>query len=288
MSKKIKTAVKAMGIVLIFIGAFVSLTLRKDLGDTQSMVQEETIVQEEAVLQEQAGTEDATSSEKAQESIEVMAQDPKLETEEVEKTEESALELELHSEIDSINKEEIILVNWEHPLPKEYEVELKWLVSGREQVAAEIYDDLYEMLSDGTDMGLQFVVASGYRSVSEQQEIWDDTIRMWRNRGLSEEEAAKETSKTLAYPGESEHATGLAVDIVSLDYQNLDDGQHDTKESTWLRENCYKYGFILRYPKEKEKITGITYESWHFRYVGKEAAKKIMRREITLEEYLNH
>ena len=103
---------------------------------------------------------------------------------------------------------------------------------------------------------------------------------MWFHRDI------EEASKTLAYPGASEHATGLAVDIVSLDYQNLDDGQHYTAESTWLRENCHKYGFILRYPKGKEDITGISYESWHYRYVGKVVAKCIMENGITLEEYL--
>ena len=186
-----------------------------------------------------------------------------------------------------IEPNDILLVNKNHKLDKDYEVELKWLASGREQVAIEIYNDLVAMLSDGTKEGLNFVVSSGYRNPSYQQEIWDDTIKMWQQEGLSKEEAVIETSKTLAYPGESEHATGLAVDIVSLDYQDLDDNQHYTKESTWLRENCYKYGFILRYPQGKEEVTGISYESWHFRYVGKVVAKCIMETGITLEEYLD-
>ncbi len=87
-------------------------------------------------------------------------------------------------------------------------------------------------------------------------------------------------------PGYSEHATGLSLDITSEDYQNLDEKQADTAESKWLAENCYKYGFILRYPPEKADITGIIYEPWHYRYVGKEAAKEIKEKGITLEEYL--
>ena len=96
---------------------------------------------------------------------------------------------------------------------------------------------------------------------------------------------ARFTQETMP-PGYSEHETGLAVDIVSFGYQVLDGKQENTNENKWLRENCSKYGFILRYPKEKEEITGISYEPWHFRFVGKEAAEEITRQGITLEEYL--
>ncbi len=185
-----------------------------------------------------------------------------------------------------IGTEDILLVNKDHPLKEDYEVELRWLNSGREQVAACMYDELVQMLSEGSEEGREFVVSSGYRSPSYQQRLWDQTIRDWIRSGMSEEEAIRETSKTLAYPGESEHATGLAVDIVALDYQDLDNQQQYTSESIWLRENCHKYGFILRYPKGKEKITGIQYESWHFRYVGREIATCIMENGITLEEFI--
>lgn len=185
-----------------------------------------------------------------------------------------------------IGTEDILLVNKDHPLKDDYKVELRWLSSGREQVAACMYDELVQMLSDGSTDGRDFVVSSGYRSPTYQQRLWDETIRDWIRLGMSEEEAIKETSKSLAYPGESEHATGLAVDIVALDYQDLDSQQQYTRESIWLRENCHKYGFILRYPEGKEDITGIEYESWHFRYVGKEIATCIMENGITLEEFM--
>ena len=80
--------------------------------------------------------------------------------------------------------------------------------------------------------------------------------------------------------------TGLAFDIVALDYQMLDQKQETTEENQWLREHCAEYGFILRYPKDKEDITGIDYESWHFRYVGVEIAEYIMENGISLEEFL--
>ncbi|MFR3322369.1 MAG: M15 family metallopeptidase [Lachnospiraceae bacterium] len=81
----------------------------------------------------------------------------------------------------------------------------------------------------------------------------------------------------------AKHSTGLAVDLVALDYQILDGGQEQTPENQWLQENCGRYGFILRYPEGKEAVTDIHYESWHFRYVGVEAAQKIMSRGSTLE-----
>ena len=91
----------------------------------------------------------------------------------------------------------------------------------------------------------------------------------------------------MAVPGTSEHATGLAVDIISGQYTGLDDKQGDTAEQEWLMAHCQEYGFILRYPEEKEHITGVIYEPWHYRYVGKQAAEEIHDQNVCLEEYLD-
>ena len=178
----------------------------------------------------------------------------------------------------------LILVNKANPLPDDYEVDLHWLSNGTCAVASLIYEPLSEMLTDGSSEGLQFVVASGYRDVETQQQLLDEDIEAdMQNEGMSWQEAYdKETMET----GYSEHSTGLAVDLVALDYQILDGGQEQTPENQWLQENCSRYGFILRYPEGKEAVTDIHYESWHFRYVGVEAAQKIMSRGSTLEEYL--
>ena len=178
----------------------------------------------------------------------------------------------------------LILVNKANPLPDDYEVDLHWLSNGTCAVASLIYEPLSEMLTDGSSEGLQFVVASGYRDVETQQQLLDEDIEAdMQNEGMSWQEAYdKETMP----PGYSEHSTGLAVDLVALDYQILDGGQEQTPENQWLQENCSRYGFILRYPEGKEAVTDIHYESWHFRYVGVEAAQKIMSRGSTLEEYL--
>ena len=181
----------------------------------------------------------------------------------------------------------LLLVNKANPLPDDYEVDLHWLSNGTCAVSSLIYEPLSEMLTDGSSEGLQFVVASGYRDVETQQQLLDEDIAAdMQNEGMSWQEAYdKETMETMP-PGYSEHSTGLAVDIVALDYQILDGGQEQTPENQWLQENCSRYGFILRYPEGKEAVTDIHYESWHFRYVGVEAAQEIMSRGSTLEEYL--
>lgn len=180
----------------------------------------------------------------------------------------------------------LILVNKEHPLPEHYTVELHQLKNGASSVAACMYDALAAMLSDGTDAGGSFVVASAYRDAAYQQQLLEEDVAASMAAGLSWEEAYEKETKETMPPGCSEHATGLAVDLVALDYQILDEQQAATMENCWLLEHCSEYGFILRYPKGKEEITGIDYEPWHFRYVGETAAKEIMDRGITLEEYL--
>ena len=96
-----------------------------------------------------------------------------------------------------------------------------------------------------------------------------------------------EAAKTVALPGTSEHQLGLAVDIVDRSNQNLDRTQETTAVQQWLMAHSWEYGFILRYPDEKSETTGIIYEPWHYRYVGKEAAEEIYRQGVCLEEYLD-
>jgi len=119
-----------------------------------------------------------------------------------------------------------------------------------------------------------------------QQQIFNQEVSKYMGQNYSQEEAKKKAAQWIAIPGTSEHQTGLALDIVSSSYQLLNKEQENTPEQKWLIENSYKYGFILRYPSDKTNITGIEYEPWHYRYVGKETAKEITERGICLEEYL--
>ena len=128
---------------------------------------------------------------------------------------------------------------------------------------------------DAKQLGYRIVAVSAYRDYDYQNELFNYYVK---EKGL---DYALECS---AKPGHSEHQTGLAVDIEgeNKDYDNF----LDTKEFTWMKNNSYKYGFILRYPKGKEHITGFKFEPWHYRYVGIKIAKEIYEKNITLEEYL--
>lgn len=179
----------------------------------------------------------------------------------------------------------LTLVNRENPLLDSYFPKLEKLQNGLEFDARAI-DQLNLMLSDARAQGLSPVVCSAYRSIEYQQKLYENQVNKEISKGLNRQEAEIEASKTIAYPGTSEHNLGLAVDIVSIDYQILDEKQAETEEIKWLIEHCKEYGFILRYPKDKINITGVIYEPWHFRYVGIEAAKEIMENSLCLEEYL--
>ncbi len=179
----------------------------------------------------------------------------------------------------------IILINKEHALPERYEVELVTLPDKVNRADRKAYGPLMEMIREGQKQGLQFEICSSYRSVERQIELFEEDVEELMREGYSHEEAYKEVARETMPPGCSEHSTGLAFDIVALNYQLLDQWQENTPENIWLQENCARFGFILRYPKGKEDITRISYESWHFRYIGVEAAVYITERGITLEEY---
>ena len=142
------------------------------------------------------------------------------------------------------------------------------------------------MFEDAAAAGMSMYIVSAYRSYDSQRQVFNDTMSSWIAQGYTPMDAYDETKKSVAVPGISEHATGLALDITSSTYTGLDDAQAQTAESQWLAANTWKYGFILRYPTDKADVTGIIFEPWHYRYVGKEAAKEITERGITLEEYL--
>lgn len=179
----------------------------------------------------------------------------------------------------------LILVNYNNPMKEDYEPELKELEPGY-SVDVRIADAAKEMLADAKADGMRIDICSAYRSVNRQKQLFEESVEERLGWGLDYWEAFEDTRRSVAEPGTSEHALGLALDLTSNEYTELDEGQEHTKEAKWLAENCHKYGFILRYPPEKTDITGIIYEPWHYRYVGVEDATRIMELGITLEEYL--
>lgn len=174
----------------------------------------------------------------------------------------------------------LILVNDNNALPKNYEPELTTLSNGV-QVDIRIYPDLQSMFDEMRAEGVYPIVGEGYRSEKQQKDMMQEKIDAYIADGYSKKEARKEAEKWVAKPNYSEHQLGLALDI-NADKSKCD---NDTVYQ-WLAKNAYLYGFILRYPEDKVDITGIDYEPWHYRYVGKEAAQEILSKGVCLEEYL--
>ncbi len=182
-----------------------------------------------------------------------------------------------------------VLVNKENMLSIDYIPKNMYIVDNNENnfhnylidnikpmLRVEVKPYINALISDAHKLGLPLIVDSAYRSGYYQQMILDKLIS----------EKGNEAYKLIALPGASEHQTGLAVDFAYYENGIYDDNvKEDDKEAIWLKENAWKYGFILRYPKGKEEITGFNFEPWHFRFVGLELAKELYEQNITLEEY---
>lgn len=179
----------------------------------------------------------------------------------------------------------LVLVNNKNPMDEGYVPELTEL-EPEYSVDSRIAEEAKQMLRDADEAGMRIDICSAYRSVERQEQVFNESLEERLDRGMDYWDAFADNRLSVAEPGTSEHALGLALDLISNQYTELDEGQENTKEAKWLKENCHKYGFILRYPPEKTDITGIIYEPWHYRYVGVEDATKIMELGVTLEEYL--
>ena len=178
-----------------------------------------------------------------------------------------------------IEQKELMLTNKYNYLEKNYEPKDIIEISSRyayaeNEAPKEILEHYIEMFDAAEKEGMDLIISSAYRSYDEQDETYEYYKKI---------KGDEQIKKYAARPGYSEHQTGLAFDILTTD--TLTDDFDKTKEFEWLQKNAYKYGFILRYPKGKEKLTGYDYESWHYRYVGKETAKKINDEQITYDEY---
>lgn len=178
----------------------------------------------------------------------------------------------------------LLLVNKQHPIPDDYTFTLT-TITGSMQCDERILPDLLAMLQQAKEDGVSLIICSPYRDMTKQVYLFERKIRAYMNRGLNYMDAYKMTSQAVTVPGASEHQLGLSLDIYTASYLVLDDGFGETRAGLWLAEHSWEYGFILRYPRDKEYITGIGYEPWHFRYVGYEAAKIMKEEGLTLEEF---
>lgn len=178
----------------------------------------------------------------------------------------------------------LVLINKQHSIPDDYSFTLG-SISGGKLCDERILEDLWDMLQDAKKDGINLQVCSPYRTPEHQVELFEKKMTRYMNRGMSYMEAYQLSSQIVTVPGNSEHEVGLALDIVRDIDSDLLQSFADTEAGKWLAENSCNYGFILRYPKGKEYVTGIEFEPWHFRYVGVDAATLITEEGITLEEF---
>ena len=197
---------------------------------------------------------------------------------------DQALETEDEVKIDPSDWK-LILVNKQNPVPDGFDVKLAG-INGSLYADERIIEDIYKMVDAASADGVDLMICSAYRSYERQRTLFNNKINTLMDSGMSYLEAYRVGSMNVTVPGTSEHHLGLALDILTGSYTRMDDGFGETDAGIWLAANAPDYGFILRYPAGKEDITGIVYEPWHFRYVGREYARDITDKGVTLEEYL--
>lgn len=219
-----------------------------------------------------------------QETVEKVVPETTVAVETTEATVETTEETAWKSKVDPEGWDMILVNPWNF-LPEDFEVELQEIENGH-KVDKRMAAQLEAMLRTAREEGLEPLIVSSYRTHQKQDDLHNNRIKRFMEEGLSLDDAIVEAGKWVAVPGTSEHQTGLAVDIVAESFPVLEAEQENTPEQKWLMENCWRFGFIMRYPSDKSELTGIYYEPWHYRYVGGEAAAEIYELGLCLEEYL--
>jgi D-alanyl-D-alanine carboxypeptidase len=175
----------------------------------------------------------------------------------------------------------LTLVNTGYRIIDSYKPDLVYVCGSSERLDKKIAEHYEAMYNAAKEDGVTLTPCSGYRSYDRQKNNYNNKVAYYEDLGYTKDEALEKAATIIMPPGSSEHNLGYAMDIVCVD-----EWFEDTDEFNWLMENAQDYGFILRYPKDKQDITKVTYEPWHWRYVGVEHAKKMKATGQVLEEYL--
>lgn len=181
----------------------------------------------------------------------------------------------------------MVLVNHTSKMPDDYTFTTKECGSAtaiNKTLQTEAADAFLAMQAAAAQDGVTVWMQSGYRSVAYQSDLYDRKTNYYLGKGLSEEEARRQAATIVNPPGYSEHNCGLAADLNCPEYTVLDKGFENTEAFRWLCAHAEEYGFILRYPKESEAVTEITYEPWHWRYVGAENARLLNASGLCFED----
>ena len=182
----------------------------------------------------------------------------------------------------------LLLVNQDYILPDDYTVKLAKISDGTQSLDYRVVPYYNKMVAAAKADGISLLAVSGYRSLDRQRANFTRKINYYQDLGYSKAEATRLASKIVLMPGTSEHNAGLAMDFGTNGNYTLDENFGKTEAYKWLSQHAADYGFIMRYPADKTSITKVTYEPWHWRYVGEKAAKEIKARGVTLEEYLGY
>ncbi len=181
----------------------------------------------------------------------------------------------------------MVLVNHTNKMPDDYTFTTKECGSStaiNKTLQTEAADAFLAMQAAAAKDGVTIWMQSGYRSVEYQENLYNQKTKYYLNKGLSEADARQQAATIVNPPGYSEHNCGLAADLNSPEHTTLDEGFENTEAFRWLCAHAVEYGFILRYPKDAEPVTEITYEPWHWRYVGPENAALIDQSGLCLED----
>ncbi len=188
------------------------------------------------------------------------------------------------------NYKKLLLVNGQNPLAKDFDYEgnlttipQEYIKGSLTQIDKDVWPYLKAMLDNARSEGIDIGVWSPYRSYATQEMLFNRQIDKQIKNGVPKEEAPDKAATIVARPGTSEHHTGLALDI-----NCANDSFEKTKAYEWLTQNAENYGFIMRYSKEKQELTGVIHESWHWRFVGINVAKEMNKLNMCLEEYVEY
>ena len=181
---------------------------------------------------------------------------------------------------------ELQMIRYEYPLGEDFAPEELTDVGDGQRMDSRVAPAIEELIADAKEAGYGVYVCSGYRDYDTQYSIYWNHIYEYRQQGKSEEEAHELTRLAVNYPGCSEHQSGLCVDILEYYGQDMEPYIGGSGLMLWLEKHCAEYGFVVRYPDGKTDITGVEYEPWHLRYVGKTAAEYITENGLCLEEFL--
>ncbi len=175
----------------------------------------------------------------------------------------------------------LTLVNSSYRIADSYTPDLVYVCGSAERLDRKVAEHYEKMYNAAKKDGVDLVPCSGYRSYELQERNYNNKVSFFESQGYSNKDAKVKAATIIMPPGSSEHNLGYAMDIVCVD-----EWFEDTDEFKWLTENAADYGFIMRYPKEKQDITKVIYEPWHWRYVGVELAKELKDSGLVLEEYM--